>query len=182
MPNWCYNTVTVTHKDPAMLDRFVKATEADKLLNEFAPMPEELQNTTSPSPPNEVLEEKYGYSDWYSWALDNWGTKWDITNSAINHREGNEVQVYFDTAWSPPIAFYEALKMQGFTVDALYTEEGMGFAGHYSDGEDNCADLSFDENSQEWIDSIEDKDLKWIVQEEYDRWLDYQQEDETEGD
>lgn len=63
----------------------------------------------------------------------------------------------------------------GFKVDATYTEEGMGFAGHFVDGEDECVDLDFDENSkEEWIDSIEDETLREIVQAEYDRWLEWQ--------
>ena len=51
MPNWCYNTVELTHEDPKMIAR-ARAAFLDKgLLNEFVPeenliafLPEEIQN------------------------------------------------------------------------------------------------------------------------------------------
>lgn len=180
MPNWCYNSVSVSHSDPAMIDRFVKATEDERLFDEFVPMPEELRNTTSPSPTNESLVEKYGASDWYSWALDNWGTKWDIADAYVNvdKSDSNNAWASFETAWSPPLQFYYHLIDMGFKVDATYTEEGMGFAGHFVDGEDDCVDLSFDENSQEWINQMDNETLREIVQVEYDRWLEWQEGNE----
>ena len=176
MPNWCYNSVSVSHSDPVMIDRFVKATEEDSLLNEFVPMPEELRNTTSPSPTNAALVEKYGASDWYSWSIDNWGTKWDISDSYADKTDANNASASFNTAWAPPLQFYYHLIDLGFKVDATYTEEGMGFAGHFVDGEDDCVDLDFDENSQEWIDQVDDETLRELVQAEYDRWLEWQEE------
>jgi hypothetical protein len=54
----------------------------------------------------------------------------------------------------------------------------MGFAGHYLDGVDNCVDLDFDIDSEEWINEIEDEDLRWLVQGEYDSWADSNSEEE----
>lgn len=180
MPNWCYNTVSVSHKDPAMIERFVKATENETLLNEFVPMPEELRNTTSPSPTNESLVEKYGASDWYSWAVNNWGTKWDICDSYADCVDKHSATASFNTAWSPPIDFYNELVELGFDVDATYTEEGMGFAGHYLNGEDESIDLDFDKNSkEEWIDKIENEDLRIVVEDQYEQWLAYQDEEDA---
>lgn len=45
-----------------------------------------------------VNKQKYGYSDWYDWSCENWGTKWNAGNTEI---EGNTV--YFNTDWKPPI-------------------------------------------------------------------------------
>lgn len=178
MPNWCYNTVSVSHEDAAMIARFVEATKSGNLFNEFVPMPDALRDTTSPSEPDETLIEKYGHSDWYSWSIANWGTKWCETESDVSYEGEKDATVYFNTAWSPPIEFYNALVKQGFSVDATYTEEGMGFAGHYLDGVDNCVELDFDKNSEEWINEIEDEDLRWLVQEEYDSWADSNSEEE----
>ena len=179
MPNWCYNTVSVSHDDPAMIQRFIKATEDECLLNEFHPMPEELKGTTSPSPTNDSLVEKYGASDWYSWSVNNWGTKWDITNAYVGCDDEKSATASFDTAWSPPIEFYEKLVELGFDVDATYTEEGMGFAGHYVNGDDEYIDLDFDMDSKEdWIDKIEDETLRELVQDQYDQWLEYQDNEE----
>ena len=57
MPNWCFNGVTLRHKDPAMIDR---AQHSEGLLMEFLPTPKEL------------LEGQ----GWYEWNISNWGTKW----------------------------------------------------------------------------------------------------------
>ena len=45
MPNWCSNSITLKHKDPAMLDRVIKAQEG--LLMEFVPTPQDLVDTVS---------------------------------------------------------------------------------------------------------------------------------------
>jgi hypothetical protein len=160
-----------------MIERFVKATEDERLLNEFHPMPEELRGTVSPSPTNEELVAKYGDSDWHSWSVSNWGTKWDIGNAYVDCIDATSATASFDTAWSPPIEFYEKLVELGFDVDATYAEEGMGFAGHYVNGDDNSIDLDFDADSKEWIEKIEDEDLRSIVEDQYDQWLEYQEED-----
>jgi len=178
MPNWCYNSLSVSHEDPAMIERFVAAVENDRLLNEFVPMPEELRSTTSPSPTNESLVEKYGVSDWYSWSVENWGTKWDISDACADCIDKNSVTAGFNTAWSPPIEFYQKLETLGFTVDATYTEEGMGFAGHFENIIDDCIDLNFDDKSQGWIDQIDDETLREVVQSQFDQWLEYQEENE----
>lgn len=167
MPNWCYNTVTFEHDDPAMIARVVKATNEDALLNEFVPMPEELRSTTSPSTPNGELIKKYGASNRYSWSVDNWSTTWEVSEAWVDYEEPNAVSVSFNTAWSPPIQFYHRMRELGFSIDAAYTEEGMGFAGIYQDGEDLCVDLSdiYDaEDPQKLIDTIENEDLRYIVQ------------------
>ena len=44
---------------------------------------------------------KYGAKDWYEWSIQNWGTKWNACNTQIN--DMNEPNIYFDTAWSPPL-------------------------------------------------------------------------------
>jgi hypothetical protein len=56
--------------------------------------------------------------------------------------------VSFETAWGPPIALYEFLEENEWSVEGLYNESGMCFAGIYEDGSDSYyeyADLSADE-------------------------------------
>ena len=43
MPNWCDNTITLTHSDPAMIQRAHDALERSEFLNEFHPVPSELK-------------------------------------------------------------------------------------------------------------------------------------------
>lgn len=163
-----------------MIAKLIEAAK-DNLFNAFVPMPEALRGTTSPSEPDSVLIEKYGASDWYSWSVNNWGTKWDTSASDCNpYEDGKGVDMYFETAWSPPIAFFDAMVAQGFRVSSSYTEEGMGFAGVYYNGKDQCIDLGelyeAGDAAQGMIDEIEDDDLRIIVQEEYDRYKEYENE------
>ena len=49
MPNWCNNTMTLEHDDPAMIERARTAFNGEGLLQEFIPVPEDLRNTVSGS-------------------------------------------------------------------------------------------------------------------------------------
>lgn len=125
MPNWCANNLTLGHDDPAMIERVARAFEAGKLLQEFIPMPKEL------------LEG----DGWYGWAVSNWGTKWDVSGDIMN-QDPNEIDLMFDSAWSPPVAAYEYFREMGFRVRGSYHEPGMGFAGVWEDGNDDYLDYS----------------------------------------
>jgi hypothetical protein len=120
MPNWCNNEVTLRHKDPAMIERAVKAYQEGKFLNEFIPMPQELLEGTG--------------DGWYGWAVSNWGTKWDVggRNEFIEQPDANTIELRFDSAWSPPIEAYNQLVEMGFEIEAFYNEFGMAFAGSYT--------------------------------------------------
>ena len=147
MPNWCNNTVTLEHTDPAMIERAKTAFVKGEFLNEFIPCPQDLIDTVSGfvGEEQEALEakqaanrEKYGYSTWYEFNVANWGTKWDVGggDGSYNDIEGGLI-LSFDSAWSPPINAYARLLEQGFKIRAMYYEPGMAFAGVWEDGSDD---------------------------------------------
>lgn len=144
MPNWCGNTLTLSHEDPEMIRRAKAAFAEGEFLNEFIPVPACLKDTTSPNRDNaEELRSQCGYADWYDFCVNEWGTKWDIGDGqGIQTWDDHELIVYFDSAWSPPIAAYEKLMDLGFTVYATYYEPGCAFAGVFEDGMDDYYDLS----------------------------------------
>lgn len=85
---------------------------------------------------------KYGYTDWYSWALQNWGTKWgdyDHYGDFPNPDELEEVGVGvvsftlgYQTAWAPfSDTFWKVVSIKFPTIrfETRYQEPGMGFAG-----------------------------------------------------
>ena len=49
MPNWCGNTLTLTHEDTEMIVRAKAAFAEGRLLEEFIPIPAILKGTTSPN-------------------------------------------------------------------------------------------------------------------------------------
>jgi len=153
MPNWCNNGITLKHKDPAMLDRVVKAT--DGLLMEFLPTPQALTETMAGSygdtEKQAALEAKeaenlklYGYKNWYDWNVANWGTKWDFSLDSVERIDENTVQASFDSAWAPPIDAYVKLLALGFEIEAFYYEPGMGFVGKFTGDEEDYFDDYFE--------------------------------------
>jgi hypothetical protein len=85
-----------------------------------------------PTPP-ELLEG----NGWYDWRLENWGTKWDLSEEEQREvadqliSEIADFQATFMTAWSPPLqaiaALSEMFPNDQFTLD--YFESGCWFAG-----------------------------------------------------
>lgn len=157
MPNYCDNVVTFSHQDPEMIRRVVAGYTGEGLMKEFHPIPDKLINTMAGSyglddPRQAELEAQeesnileFGYKNWYDWAVDNWGTKWDVSADGNGEpsvsEDGLSVQFSFNSAWSPPVAFYERMEDLGFTVDAFYYEPGMGFCGRYTNGVDDYYEL-----------------------------------------
>jgi hypothetical protein len=119
MPNWCQNVAYIKHEDKAELDKIVaelNKKDEVKLFSSLVPNPS---------------------GEWdYDWSVQNWGTKWEASVYEYNMEE-EHLYISFDTAWGPPIVFYDKIGELGFEVEAFYREEGMAFAGWYIDGEDN---------------------------------------------
>jgi hypothetical protein len=46
--------------------------------------------------------ERTGHVDWYSWSVENWGTKWDAYMVSLEESPGR-LEYQFDTAWSLPM-------------------------------------------------------------------------------
>lgn len=146
MPNWCDNTLEVSHEDPKMITRLKEAFIAGRLCDEFIPIPAELRETTAPNRDEakvvESLIEKYGAADWYDFCVNNWGTKWDVGGEYC-YIDGDDksVSMSFESAWSPPTGLYVKLEELGFNVRAMYYEPGMAFAGIYEDAYDETFNL-----------------------------------------
>ena len=147
MPNWCDNQITITGPN-SVIDKIEKIAKEEKgaggLLNFFQPMPKELRETTADGSENKELLKKYGYSDWYGWACDNWGTKWDISEFYGVDRQGDTISFAFSSAWSPPVGAYEYFlaKNEDCSLKAYYYEGGCDFMGVWDNGDDRCYTIS----------------------------------------
>ncbi len=150
MPNWCDNTLEITHEDPAMIERVRTAFKEGRLLDEFVPVPKELHivagRVGADNDPKQIeLEaqeksnrEKHGYATWYDFCVNEWGTKWDVGGE---HSEAQDIPngliLTFESAWAPPCNAYEKMIDLGFSIRAMYYEPGMAFAGIWEDGCDD---------------------------------------------
>ena len=153
MPNWCENRLTISHSDPSMIKRARDAWMDRRFLKEFIPIPQELTIVSgrvgADDNPEQMLLvaqqeanlKKYGYQDWYTYCVNEWGTKWDIGYQEDWNEPCDESEttftVQYNSAWSPPEAACFKLVAMGFDVTNYYYEPGMGFCGVFKDGEDH---------------------------------------------
>lgn len=198
MPNWCSNVVTFSHDDHVQLQKIVDAFNKGELFNTFVPCPEDLHITAGKVGADDSPEqielaakekanfEKYGFTNWYDWCVANWGTKWDSSGEGFDSvgltAGDTSVTLTFDTAWSPPIAFFEKMEDEhGFAVKAYYYEPGMSYCGLYEDGVDDCYEI---EGDSSWVEdhipsAIDDM---FAISESMSEWEQEQAEEEAEED
>lgn len=187
MPNWCSNNVTFSHPDPAEVKRMYTALTAEdpRLFDEFIPCPAELKAETPIGEDFMARDEarkaenlsKYAYEDWYGFNTNNWGTKWDMCEPDVTYTEGdNTIMVSFDTAWGPPIAFYETMEEDlGWQVDAYYYEPGMNFCGRFNYGDDDFYEIT---GGASWV----KKNIPLEINEMYDISGQMEDDDDFEDD
>lgn len=189
MPNWCNNTVTFSHEDPEMIRRVVDGFKGKGMFTQFVPMPVELVETESPAPTrteedrerNRRLLAQHGYHNWYDWAQANWGTKWDVTQKyngdPVVTDDGLSVSISFDSAWNPPLAFYDKMEGLGFGVLAFYHEPGMAFCGRYQEG-DECYTI---QGNSDWVEQNIPSDINEAmgIAEAMEQWEDDSSEPEN---
>lgn len=125
MPNWCYNSATLSNQDKSKID----ALEAELQKEESEPF-----NHLRPNPDGEWS---------YEWSCNNWGCKWDVNPMDWERQDDHTIVMHFDSAWSPPTTLYDYLSEEGWEVNALYHEPGMGFAGKYDNGYDEYYEFDF---------------------------------------
>lgn len=147
MANNCENVLILEHKDPRQIKRVKEAILQKKFFEEFLPCPSELYNDRKDDSDrlhHVEMFEKYGYYGWRDWCEANWGTKWDAYELQIIDESDNLLDLFFNTAWRPPIEFYNHLLELGFELDAKYNELGHGFCGTYIDGTEQYFEYSKD--------------------------------------
>lgn len=82
------------------------------------------------------LIKEYGASNWYDWAIKNWGTKWgayEVSDWDIaGDEEYTEGAVFYQTAWSPATKFFKKASLQFpyLTFYHEFADEGGGFLGY----------------------------------------------------
>lgn len=163
MPNWCSNTLWV-EGNPEQLKEFkaktTKPADHDQpnryefTLEGLYPTPPELlnENAFGQSENSETLVEKFGYSDWYTWRVNKWGTKWDVCESDTYEDSDRDFMVMFDSAWAPPVLWLEHIAPQfpELKFKLAFQEPGIGFCGQATWDAENGFDT--EETELEWQD------------------------------
>jgi hypothetical protein len=133
MPNFCNNVARFYGN----LEKVKEAFNSDKLFQSLVPTEDDIDSHI---------------------AL--WGTKWEATTISMVENE-DHISICFDTAWEPPIEFYQNLPDNIF-VEGEYFEPGMMFCGYFhKDRGDSRMDLILDPDwiktnvNQEIIDSFD---------------------------
>ena len=162
MPNHCYNRVTIyssgndTDETRAQIAKIKAIFEDEEVFGQIIPEPD-WANTPLLTSDNR-FGTKYGndgelpqYVDcsvsgkklvfkstditdqrWYDWRLANWDTKWDAYDLTVEDEDPDQLEVTFNTAWSPPEAICHALREQypDVSISWFYDEPGCEIAGY----------------------------------------------------
>lgn len=149
MPNWVYNSVSVTG-DAAEVKRLKDQVGAhytmpqdtwDSVTKKHSTQDVECKeefsfwNIVAPTGPDlKSYFDSIGASGaspfWYSWNNTHWGTKWDAGDVSMNVISDEHIQWSFQTAWGPPNEVLMELGKQFPTLTIQNEwEEEQGFGG-----------------------------------------------------
>jgi hypothetical protein len=132
MPNWCSQNLVVvgSKRQRNLLRDAVLCAETQNFAHLF-PCPQELTDTVADSSERPELLAKYGYSNWYDWCCDNWGSKWSDRETTLAEDSEKRQHWCFQSAWSPMGGLIEKVseRYDKLLFGLSYTEESNAFAG-----------------------------------------------------
>lgn len=162
MPNWCNNSLFIRNEDKTKVDSLeqqLMRKEDQQLFGALIPRPADQEE------------------NWYNWNLENWGTKWEASIIDWERTSDNEIFISFDTAWAPPIAFYDTVTNEDWDIEAQYYECGMGFIGQYMNGVDEC--YEYDISDLESIEALPEDLIEFAgLREEHEYWKESNEEEQ----
>ena len=156
MPNHCHNRVTVYSANTHDVAKIKQIFEDENCFGQIIPEPD-WANTPLMSKDVQGLvydrgkvgelpqyvDTAYGKSlrfvstdqqddRWYDWRVQNWDTKWDCYDVVVTDDDPDQLEVEFNTAWSPPEAICSAIREQypDVSVSWFYDEPGWEIAGY----------------------------------------------------
>tara|TARA_B100001248_G_scaffold216384_1_gene171301 strand:- start:195 stop:761 length:567 start_codon:yes stop_codon:yes gene_type:complete len=157
MPNHCHNRVTVYSDKTEDVAKIKKIFEGENIFTQIIPEPDwlntplmsnDIRSYSFSEPKGNVGELPQYVEDpwkrlvfkstlqaddrWYDWRVQNWDTKWDAYDVVVTDDDEEQLEVEFNTAWSPPEAICEALREQfpDVSISWFYDEPGCEIAGY----------------------------------------------------
>ena len=131
MPNWTYNTITVT-EGTCDLRKFI-SEHNDFDFNLIIPEPKSKEQCIvdygeeyiDKGDSHLMHDETDKWFNWYSWHCNFWGTKWNACHVCMAD-DGSSVD--FDTAWAAPEPIFKRLSEMYptciFTTESEYEDGG----------------------------------------------------------
>lgn len=130
MPNHITNCWSVRHDDPKLIEWlhscFTKhdISEEETLdFHKIIPQPDNVFKGDL-GEKEKIFCKENKIPDWYTWNVNNWGTKWGAYEGKMHLVEKNELHFEFQTAWAPPEPIIEKLEQLGFEVNGFWKDEG----------------------------------------------------------
>ena len=155
MPNHCYNRVTFYSDNTEEVAKLKEIFEGESVFPQIIPEPDwantplltsdnrfgtkygndgELPILQTDSFGEHLRFQSTGTLDqrWYDWRVQNWDTKWDAYDLTVEDEDPNQLEVTFNTAWSPPEAICERIREDypDVSVSWFYDEPGCEIAGY----------------------------------------------------
>ena len=160
MPNHCHNRVTIygsgndTDETRTQIAKLKGIFEDEKVFGQIIPerdwpnmpllssdnrwgdkygkdgeLPQKVED-----PFQRYVFKSTGITDqrWYDWRVQNWDTKWDAYDVVVTDDDPDQLEVEFNTAWSPPEAICSAIREQypDLAVSWFFDEPGCEYAGY----------------------------------------------------
>ena len=140
MPNHCHNRVTFyahhsddEQKSQEQIAKLKEIFQDENVFTQFIPEPDWANTPLMSSdmkisgmdkgklgelpqyvedPWRRLVFKSTGISDdrWYDWRIQNWDTKWDCYDVVVTDDDPEQVEIEFNTAWSPPEAICNAIR------------------------------------------------------------------------
>ena len=157
MPNHCYNRVIFYSSNKEEVAKLKKIFEDENCFGQIIPEPDwpntplsekDVKRYSFSEPRGKVGElpvktegafgESYRFTSgeaddrWYDWRLQNWDTKWDAYDVSVDDDDPDQLEVSFNTAWSPPEAICNQIREDypDVSVSWFYDEPGCEIAGY----------------------------------------------------
>lgn len=118
--------------------RIVTKAELKKELKRLEENPDDMFHNTHgiTQEMSDDYIERFGHNDWYTWALQNWGTKWGAYDSRLISKEPDDekpqyvrVKIEFQTAWASASEAIQKLSemFPSFLFFLTYADEDCGY-------------------------------------------------------
>ena len=148
MPNHCHNRVTFYSANTHDVEQLKKIFQDESVFTQFIPEPDWPNQPLMSSDIQGLVYDRGKVGElpidgkfpstgrvddrWYDWRIQNWDTKWDCYDVVVTDDDIEQVEIEFNTAWSPPEAICNAIREQyeDVSVSWFYDEPGMEIAGY----------------------------------------------------